>query len=208
MYRYSIPQLIREAFGVGVSAKYLRILKPEKQPLPEYEDLPVLQAHSRQLTSYLGTPFFQQVLLITQDKSFSGNFKDESGLQGFDLPDGPMVDISLSRIIVKTPRAGRNVRGTVKEYISADDYKIRIRGLLVNYDGQHPPVEETSRLVELCNIPEALEVQNELLNAIGIYNLVIEGLELPSFEQYTNVQPYVISAISDTPIELEFNPDF
>lgn len=208
MYRYSIPQLISEAFGIGVTALYLRLLRPEEQPLPQYENLPVLQAHSRQLTSYLGTPFFQQVILITQDKSFSGNFKDDDGLQGFDLPDGPMVDISLSRTIVKTPRAGKNVRGTVKEYISADDYKIRIRGLLVNYDGQHPPIEDTARLNQLCNIPEALEVQNELLNAMGIYNLVIENLELPSFEQFTNVQPYVISAVSDTPIELEFNPDF
>jgi hypothetical protein len=204
-FRYNISDLLKDVYGTGLAARYLRISDPREKTLPDYDFPDLVELHQNQLTSYLGNTFFQRVAFITKDKSYSGNFTDNSGINGFELPDGPLVDVSRPKVIKKTETAGRD--GTIKELIHNGDFRIRIRGLLVNYEASFPPIDLTAQLSALVALNDTLEIQCELLNALGIYNVVIEDLQLPSFEQFVNVQPYTITALSDDPVELTLNTD-
>jgi hypothetical protein len=209
-FNYSIPDLMRQAFGVTLNAGYLMLSdKLRKEPTSPSYNTPesIIELHSKQLISALGTPFYQTVILRTQNESFSGYLQDSlapivsSPVRGMELPNGPAVDVTSSITVVKTSASGSKLRGSVKETITADDYRIRIRGLLVNHDRQEYPIELVSQLNELVMLRESLEVQCELLNTLGIYNIVIEALDLPAFE-FINVQPFTLSCVSDDPIEL------
>jgi hypothetical protein len=209
-FNYSIPDLMRQAFGVALNASYLLLADrlDKKQESPRYNTPErLIEMHSQQLISALGTPFYQTVIFKTTNESFSGVLQDSlaplsvNPVRGMELPNGPAVDVSGSISVVKTSAAGSKLRGSVKELITADDYRVRIRGLLVNHDRQEYPLEEVRELNELVMLKESLEVQCELLNSMGIYNLVIEGIDLPAFE-FINVQPYTLTCISDDPIEL------
>lgn len=138
--------------------------------------------------SYLGTPIFTD-LWLKQDDS-------DTGLR----IDTVLMDISQQRNIVTTAVQGRN--GTVKEYISDGDYQVTIRGILVEPEPYDYPAEQVRELLRLCRIQAAVQAVSPFLQLFQIYDLVVTDYRLPQIEGYQNMQPFEMTCISDTPIEL------
>ena len=70
-------------------------------------------------------------------------------LDGYRLPNEPIVEINGSKTIIKTPIDGQD--GTFKELYSKNDWDITIRGIAVNEDEESDdyPEEIVSKLYQL-----------------------------------------------------------
>lgn len=142
--------------------------------------------------SVLGTPIYEQISFMVPDVNGT--------LKNYTFPDWPLLDISASKNIVKTPIKGAN--GTVKEYINIDDYQITIRGILINYDSDEYPEDLVNDVHELFKANKEMQVTTPVLNLLDIHNIVIIDLKFPEVEGFNNIQPFVIQCLSDEPVEL------
>lgn len=138
--------------------------------------------------SVLGTPVFTDLWLKENDS--------DAGLR----IDTVLMDINQQRNIVTTAIQGRN--GTVKEYISDGDYQITVRGILVEAGPYDYPAEQVRELLRLCRVQAAVQAVSPFLQLFQIYDVVITDYRLPQLEGYQNLQPFELTCISDTPIEL------
>ena len=161
--------------------------------------------------SYLGTPVFMNIEFSPGayvDKKnntieYGGIFQNSNELEGFKI-DTVLCDVTITKQIIKTNIQG--VNGSVKEYISQNDYEITIRGALVDESGQRYPEEQVLQLVEYCEVPDSIQIFSRFLNDnFNIQYLTIESVNLPQVEGTENVQLFEIKAISDDPIELTIN---
>ncbi len=161
--------------------------------------------------SYLGTPVFMNI------EFESGTYTDRNG-NGIEYGnifsnvdrytglriDTILCDVTIVKQIVKTKIQG--VNGSVKEYISQDDYEITLRGALVDESGQRYPEEQVLQLVEYAEVPESVRIYSRFLNDnFNIQYLAIESVNFPQVEGTENVQLFEIKAVSDDPIELTIN---
>jgi len=135
----------------------------------------------------LGQLLFEQITFKTPTMAYT-------------FPDCPLIDITASKNIVTTPIQGRN--GSVKEYISIDDYQVTIRGILINYDNDDYPEELVYNLHQVFKVEAELQVLSPVLNLLDIHNLVIKDIKFPEVEGYSNIQPFVLQCLSDEPLEL------
>lgn len=111
-----------------------------------------------------------------------------------------LCSVDRPSIIVKTQIQGRN--GTVKEYISKDDFQISINGIIAGENGQYPEAAALA-IQRMCEAPVPIPVVSRFLNGIGIYNIVVEGYSLPQVAGGISRQDFTITAISDEPLELQ-----
>lgn len=82
---------------------------------------------------------------------------------------GAKIDVYRKNTIVSTALAGR--RGTVKEFIKAEDYDITISGQLIsNYWGKPAayPVESLRTLISLMQVEDVIEVSSAYLGFFEI----------------------------------------
>lgn len=111
-----------------------------------------------------------------------------------------LCTVTRPSIIVKTQIQGRN--GTVKEYISKDDYAVTINGIIAGENGQYP--ESAALAVQrMCEAPVAIPVVSRFLNGLGIYNIVVEDYSMPQTAGGISKQEFTINSISDEPLELQ-----
>lgn len=192
------PSLVLKGFG-------LQALKTKLYKTGEEE------ADTRAGVSYLGTPVFMNIEFepgTYTDRN--GNGIDYGGIltnnaadDGFKI-DTVLADVTIVKQIVKTNIQGLN--GSVKEYISQNDYQVTIRGALVDPNGQKYPEDQVKQLVEYCEVPESIRIYSRFLNDnFNIQYLAIEEVNLPQVEGTENVQLFEIKAVSDDPIELTIN---
>jgi hypothetical protein len=151
------------------------------------------------ITSVLGTPIYEQIVLTIPAIITGG--KVTSPQKTYTLPDWPLFDITGQRNIIKTPMQGKD--GTVKEYISDDDYLITIRGFLINYDSPGYPEQQLQELMQVINAKVAIGITSQVFNLLDIHNIVIERWSFPAVEGYENMQPFELECTSDQPVELE-----
>ncbi len=153
--------------------------------------------------SILGTPIIMPLAL----KGGRYPVKDDTGqiqyvtYLDWDMPAASIVEINRAKIIQRTQIAGRN--GSVKELISDDDFDIRIRGLIVNEDSDAPPEEGVRWFMETVNVPQAIQVECELFDWLGIDEVVIRDYSLFQLEGYQHVMAYTLNLWSDEPIEVK-----
>lgn len=192
------PSLVLKGFG-------LQAIKTKLYQFGEEE------ADTRAGVSYLGTPVFMNIQFdpgTYTDRnggaiSYGQIFNNTSDGEGFKI-DTVLCDVAIVKQIVKTKIQG--VNGSVKEYISQDDYQIKIRGALVDPSGQRYPEEQVLQLVEYCEVPESVRIYSRFLNDnFNIQYLSIENVNFPQVEGTENVQLFEITAVSDDPIELTIN---
>lgn len=148
--------------------------------------------------SALGTPVVIDLLFRTVTYTdFNKNRQvtaDEVRLQTV------LCVVSRPSIIVKTQIQGKN--GTVKEYISKDDFAITINGIIAGENGQYPEAEALA-LQRICEAPVSIPVVSRFLNGLGVYNIVIEDYSMPQTAGGISKQEFTINAISDEPLELQ-----
>lgn len=184
-------------------AKYDRSIQRDSQP-----DLPY--------ASYRGDAVSFDFPIWEQVSFPAGTYKvgqQEFTYPELQLPPATVVDVHRQKTVVKTPVAGRD--GTVKELIGAEDWRVRIRGVITPScleknpvgDANAYPYDEVRRLRNLVQLPAALDVVAEIFTTLGIDRLVIENLDLPRLESYPNVQPYTLDCVSDEAVELAIKAD-
>lgn len=137
--------------------------------------------------SYLGTPVFADVAFPREGKP---DFVLETVL----------VDVAMRKNIITTVVQGKP--GTVKEYVSAGDYDVRIRGILVSQGNSQYPADQVRDLHQVLQRSEAIPVVADYLRFFDIYNLVVTGYNFNQVEGYQNIQSFEITCISDMPEEL------
>ncbi|WP_442265877.1 DUF6046 domain-containing protein [Tenacibaculum sp. ZS6-P6] len=138
--------------------------------------------------THLGTPFFMDV---------------EIG--GTRLPNEPLLTFSTQKRIIQTVVVGSQNRGTVKELISANDYKIKIEGVCIEPGKREYPTDQVNKIIKLCQQQEALELKNDLAQLFGIEKIVITGYSIDKMQGQPYSQRYTIDAISDDDFFAELN---
>lgn len=111
-----------------------------------------------------------------------------------------LCTVSRPSIIVKTQIQGRN--GTVKEYISKDDFVVTINGIIAGQNGQYPEAEALA-VQRMAEAPVPIPIVSRFLNGMGIYNIVVEDYSMPQTGGGISRQDFTINAISDEPLELQ-----
>lgn len=139
-------------------------------------------------TSVLGTPLVMPVKI-----------------NGYQLPNEPLVTITGSKKIVKTVLTGSSGegriqrRGTVKELISVNDYQIKISGRIVSEkaDASGYPVEELKQIMKLYEARKAVTIECALTQLLGIELIAISQISLPGEPGMHNNQRFEITGFSD-----------
>ncbi len=138
--------------------------------------------------THLGTPFFMDVKIDT-----------------IRLPNEPLLTFSTQKRIVQTVVVGSQKRGTVKELISANDYKIKIEGVCIEPGKKEYPTNQVNQIIAICQKQEALEFNNDLGELLGIKKIVITGYSIDKMQGQPYSQRYTIDAISDDDFFAELN---
>ncbi len=145
-------------------------------------------------TTYMGTPVVSDLVLESTDVQFANTLKFE--LQTV------LLTVSQAKIIKRTAIDGR--AGTIKEYVSDDDYEVKIQGAIVNPAGSFP-TEDVRKLRAILLKPKAIKAISDYLLLFNIYDIVISGYSFGQKEGYQNLQFFEITAYSDTPENIVFD---
>lgn len=186
--KINIFELTRQAFNIKGFAP---ILTGSFNPKINYDDsqIETIEVADAVATSVFGTPIFETLALI-----------DPVTKTRIEFDDAPMITVNKKNHIIKSKVQGRS--GSVKEFITEEDYIVNVRGVLVNHTGEDLPYDRINQINEIARLPQSIKVESKLLNLLGIHNLVIEELVFAEDANYTNVRPYQMKCLSDTPIEL------
>ena len=191
-YNIDLVQVFRDAFNIGITATFLAVRPDQATALPKYGGIEVIQDdQSRARDEVLGNPVMERVILKNED---------DPEFEPLELPLA-LIDVRGGTEIIKTEISGR--KGTVKEAFQVQDEQVRIRGLIINHESDEYPAAEVRNLKRVCEAMIAYQVESDLLNELGIDNLVIESYEFIDVEGYPSVQPYVLNCLSDQPFELK-----
>ena len=114
----------------------------------------------------------------------------------WEVPTEPMVSIKGGHKIIRRFPNRSTKGGSIKERWSSDDYKITIKGFLIEFSKDKYPEPYVKRLREICQHKEAIKVENTLFRIFGIERIVIESYDIP-FTQGLPIQGYTINAYSD-----------
>ena len=202
--KYNIGQLLQEAFG---EKPLLALTVPPPvdipRPLIPYGGLRTVNPTKHGVISNLGTP----VLFPVWFKGGNYNKYKPSGelvsvniANDLLLPFTTMVDFSRDKMVTETPAA--TGYGTVKETWAVDDWKIRIRGIIISEEQgkfNQRAIEDLLRFEELVDV---IGVQGTMFNILDIQQILIKRIVLPKTEGRPNMQPFIIEATSDVPVEL------
>lgn len=120
-------------------------------------------------------------------------------IDGIALPPCIIV-VRSKKIIVTTALAGGNQR-PVNEIISNDQHEVRIYGRLIDADGF--PVLQLQQIIDLFEANKELAVNCDYLRLFDIHQIVCREIEYPDMAGTDNVSDFDLTAVSDTPIELE-----
>ena len=112
-----------------------------------------------------------------------------------------LIEVSQNRNIITTSIMGRN--GTVKEYISDNDYVIKIRGILASNAQNIYPQDEMNRLRAFCTALAPIPVQSNVLDYFGVRNIVIMDYNFTQLEGDRSNVPFEITALSDIPYSIQ-----
>jgi len=146
-------------------------------------------------TSYLGTPIYD--LLIFQNK-------DTGISEDMNLAD-VLLTVSQSKNIVKTQISGR--AGTVKEYISLNDFQINVQGYLIGVNPNEFPKNLVALWEQYMNLNTQISVASNFLSIFDITSVVVDTFRIAQQEGFRNAVPFTMSLISDEDIELQLSDD-
>lgn len=111
-----------------------------------------------------------------------------------------LITVRNPKNIIKTTLQGRD--GTVKEYISNGDYIITITGKIYGAGMNNYPLEDTQKLIRICDAPQSINVTSSFLKMFNVEDIVIEDPDIPQLEGIRNYQPFTLQCSSDKPLIL------
>lgn len=196
---FDIGTLFQQAFGVGRGKPFdpKQAHEPEIRQELGFDDLPTSSDAE-------GTEFVQVRNSLNATLPDGRQIFMPMQIGGVLLPNEPSIAISSRKNIVETALVGSSRRGTVKEFISIEDWTVTIRGIAINFDSKMVyPEDQVKSLRDLYEKNEALEVKCALTNLLGIYRLVITGFEFPEMVGVQHAQAYQFTCVSDEEFLLE-----
>lgn len=169
---------IRPPVGFPVAE---RLSNPTPEQVGEYGDLYF------ERTSMLGAPV---ILPITID--------------GVDLPDNAVMTISGANRIIETDLNSKE--GTFKELWAKDDYRIVIRGLVIQNDGNEDyPENQLRQIKELLDAETHLPIECDMTTLFGITDVAIYDYNFPALPGVSMAQPFELLCRSDSKFNLELD---
>lgn len=200
--RYDISQAFNAAFGsAGKLAVYDAAGEEQTTKNVLFPDAEVIAIDESNVKSYLGTPVIFPITLLggTYNYYSDGQIKQKE-LKDLQLPATTMVDFRRSKIKRKTRVNGGS--SSVKEIYGLDDWKIRIRGLILPEGTGEFPEETLLRLQEFEGLADSIRVSGKLFRLLSIYQLDLDEITLPQIKGYANNRPFMLSCESTEPVEL------
>jgi len=193
MMSYNLSKLFEEAFGTKMPAYDFEKLENKGFRYPEG----FLASFNPEILpngKYGSSPYYQQ-------DAIGRYYFMPVKLGEFELPY-PLIRIQGRKRIVETPLTDRD--GSVLEQISRDNYRIQIRGLIVDHDRRYPE-DLIHQLKELFEQNKSLPIRSVLTDIFLVKNdhVVIEELILPEIKGVEHVKPYELSLIEDAVFDLE-----
>lgn len=145
--------------------------------------------------SVLGTPIYEQIALTIPAQVSNGVITSQQ--QTYTLLDWPLFDITGQNVIQTTQMTNR--KGSVKEFITEDDYAISIRGFIINYDSDEYPEQLVKSFRKIIDAKVALQITSPVFNEVlDIHSIVIKSWTFPGPEGIPNIQPFELECLSDT----------
>ena len=187
--RIDIISAYQQAFG-RIAAQAIKNSPPFVIKMPLYESIPTIidsniNSEFVRNRSFLGEPLFMPCKLNDTQ-----------------LPNEPIVEVSRSKRIIKTPIDG--MEGEFKELYSLGDYMVTIRGVATNEDNSDEYPEVLVRqLRDLDDQQKAVKAVCKILTIFNIEYLSIESVKFPAIEGAPGMQPYEFSCSSDKFYHLE-----
>lgn len=183
-----------------------RIGPDDRQPAAQpWDGIDTVTLRDSEVKSILGTPVVMPVSIA--GGAYASRQPNGEVVQveypSLLMPPTTIMELSRKKRIVKTHVNGAQT-GTVKEYIGADDYEVRMTGVIVSQD-DYMPVDYIQDWVRVMEAPVALDVTAELLQWFGIFRIVVEDYTLAQVEGYQNLVAYQLRAVSDAPVEIRAN---
>lgn len=155
-----------------------------------------------------------------------GNFSSPSGfrtdtpaavgeisLNGVFLPAATIIPAARKKVVT-TAIAGRD--HTINEIISFEQWEVTIQGFVIEETAEQGdgafqvayrlpeyPLARLREQVQLFRLNEAVAVECEFLNELGIDFMVLTRLRFPPIRGAVQAFAYEIQGVSDQPIELE-----
>ncbi len=114
----------------------------------------------------------------------------------FKLQVEPMISISGGNKIKRRYPSSAKSGGSIKEHWSSDDYSIRIKGVLIDFEDNNYPASEVRKLRKILEYKGNIKVLNPLLTIFGIEQIAISTFSTP-FTKGLGMQEYKINAYSD-----------
>ena len=148
--------------------------------------------------SYLGTP-------VIDNMEFPAGAYTDLNDDTIDyvavVVDTVVFEVNRKKRIVKTPIQGRD--GTIKEYVSGEDYQITCRGMISNRDNVFP-LAQVRALNKAFDVPQQIPIISLFLNDVfEIFDIVIESYSIPQVEGKRNEVPFSFVASSDVPLDTD-----
>lgn len=197
-----IKQIIQTAAPSLLKTGGFKILLPKTDAYRESFKSQPVKSNQTNIQSYLGTNVFSNLNI---QYIIKGENKPQIKRL---MVDTALFVVTQTKNIITTPIQGRD--GTVKEYISLGDYKVNIKGVIAGYPGTYPQLKAqgaynspVADLIDACNVNRAVDVESWYLTMFGIYKLVITDFTIGQNEGEFALQPFEISALSDTPFQLD-----
>ena len=144
------------------------------------------------------TPDLNQIGKAIAGKNVLGKpmFMDVT-IDGVRLPNEPLITITGKKVIVETVVVGSERRGTVKEFITTEDYQIKIEGICIEPNVKAYPLAQVESIINLIDKDEALDFSNEIAELFGINRIVIKDHGWGNMKGKPFSQSYYLTCISD-----------
>ena len=198
--RFNISNALKEVFGIyGRTPLFTLGSDQESGTLPKFQDSEP-KIGEMNFAKNLVAPMTGVLLQDRFGFNFPLDRKDKVGVEGYFLPVETVLELERAKIIVKTNMQGRD--GSVKEYISMDDWSLNFKGFFINYENDLYPEEKVETLLRIFEKKIPLKMTSKWLSRWGIERVVMENISFPTFEGHANVQPFELRCLSDDPITL------
>ena len=165
--------------------------------MPEQEDFQIPDAAARKEFAASGASYY------ATDSQGREQFMPVT-INGMLIPFA-VISITSKKTIVGTPMPERG--GTVHELISVDDYKINIKGLLINDNNDFPDTDVQALQDMFFKINTTVTMRSVLtdifLNGKYDHNVIITDMHWPQIAGVEHVIPFEIACESDMAFELE-----
>lgn len=157
----------------------------------------ILETEVKMGDSLLGQPLFDMLIFGEYNKDAEYQVSKE-----LVLSDSPIVTVARKRTLVSTAIAGRKSGGTVKEFVSNDDYEITVNGILADKEDKMP-WEGLRALNKFLGSDKCYKAYSRLFEALGINYVVVSGVkEIKPMEGYANLIQYSFTMLSDDAPEI------